>query len=139
MATAIPQLSEAGWVTNPKEKADLMFAHFFLSEFSQTQFYPGRISSFPYIVQSTLNDVDKLIETTKETLRNYFRPFYSKVSVEMIFNEDKTKPATYIFDISIVLTDQTGKEYSVAKAGIEVDSKTARVLNLNNTGREIIT
>lgn len=134
MATAVPNLSEAGWITNPKEKADIMFAHFFLAEFSQTQFYPGRISSFPYIVQTSIGDVDRFVEITRETLKNYFRPLYSKVSVEMTFKESTSKPGTYVFDISVILTDETGTEYSVAKAGLEIDSKTARVLNFNNTG-----
>ncbi len=128
----LPTMSTDGWVDSPTVKADRLFAHFLVSEYSQTALYAGNVSSLPYLIQknkeaplSTANDI-------KTTLEVYFSRYYDQVEVECSWIDVEPDGGKAEIQIYASLIDSDGISISLGKAVSIVDSKVQKVATLNN-------
>ena len=128
----VPALSPDGWVTDTVIKCDYLLSHFFLSEYSSSYVSYGKVTSFPYILQKNKDSKTNLVDDTKSSLLEYFGRYFTKTEVDVKLREED--PSKYGIVISITVTDENGKEFSVAKIADILDAKILSVRDLNNYG-----
>jgi hypothetical protein len=114
--------------------ADSMFAHFFATDYSQTEIYPGNISSFAWIIQNNLNDISSLISAVRTTLTSYFTRYFQSVTVEVNQKDELDDPSKVGLTIYIGFTDRQGKTYNLARLVRDIGSKTSSIVKINNYG-----
>lgn len=128
----MPTLSEDGWVTNPQSVADYLFAHFFLSDRSQSQIFEEQISSFQWILATTQNAMPDTIAQTRSTLTTYFSKYFNNVVVEVQEVPNEKEPSKAQLSIYINFTDSTGKSHNFGKLMPITETKTAEVISILN-------
>jgi len=94
-------LSDKGWVTDGRDIFDRVFAYFLASDYSQSNVYYNNISSFPYIIQESGNDITKLIQTTESTLKTYLSRYFTDV---VVLVKDTTPDASGAVELTIRLS-----------------------------------
>lgn len=135
MATTkpVPSLGPDGFITNTPKMADLMLAHFFASNYSQTHFYTGRVASFAWILQRWAKDMERTSSEVQEALNKYFSAYFSNVVVETsVKSENET--SRYAITIYVGFVDSEGKEHSLGRSVNIVDSVVEKIIALNNYG-----
>lgn len=130
----IPSLSEDHWASGSIKVADILLSHFFLSDYSQTYLYPGMVSSLPWILQETQNDMARTLTLAQSTLSNYFNKHFNNVVVEVSEVENKTNPSKAQISLYIQFTDNDKKEYVIGKLLEIADTKITKIINQNNYG-----
>ena len=129
-----PSLTETGWITSSELMADSMFSHFFATDYSQTEIYPGNVSSFAWIVQNNLNDIVSLTSAVRNTLLAYFSRYFENVTVDVSNKEEQEDPSKIGLTIYINFTDKAGKSYNLARLVRDIGSKTSSIVKINNYG-----
>ena len=132
MIPVVPSLAPEGWVSTPSEMADYMLSHFFLSEFSRSQLFAGKVKSFVYILQDNQNNINGITRTTRDTLEEYFKNYFTGVAVEVISKEQSTGSNVFDLHIYVGFTGNDGQEYSLGKIINTVDSKVVKIMAINN-------
>jgi hypothetical protein len=127
-----PSLSEDSWVSSPLKKADYLFSTFFVADYSQTYLYKGRVSSFPYILQSTLGNVSETCAVTRETLLTYFTRFFNNVVVEVEEVPNLEAPSKAQISIYVRFTDIDKKEHVLGKMLQYQDTIISKIITMNN-------
>lgn len=130
----LPSLTETGWITSSEITGDFLFAHFFASDYSQTEIYSGQVSSFAKIMQNNLNSVDNLIIELRNTLSAYYSRYFQSVNVDVQVKDDIANASKLALTIYIAYTDTAGKQYNLAKLVRDVTSKSAKIIDINNNG-----
>lgn len=131
----LPTLSPEGWVQSTAEQADYLFAHFFVSEYSQTHLYKSNVSSFQYIIQNTQGRITDTVSKTISTLTSYFSRYYDNVVADASYLEDPVNSGKVTLNIYVSFTDKTGKDFVLGKATEVVNSKVIKIININNNGK----
>ncbi len=129
---ALPSLSEHGWVTNPIEIADMLFSHFFISEYSQTYLFKGKIASLPYILQQNQDDLQKMGNDVGFWLKTLFSSYFQNILVTSSVDVNDNNPNLHQLTLYIEFTDRDGKSYSLGRL-IEIsDLKIRNIIVINN-------
>ena len=123
-----------GWVNTPKEKMDNLFMHFVEANYSKSTVSRGSAYSFQRILYNGQGNPTYLKNELQKILTEYFRGYYTEVNCEINVTDDPTKGDALILRIYLVVKDEYGKEYNLAKESSNVNSKTIRWANLNNYG-----
>lgn len=131
-SNVVPTLSTDGWVDSPTVKADRLFSHFLMSEYSQTALYATNVASMPYIIQKNKEAPLSTAQDLKNTLTIYFERYYDEVSVETSWVEVEPNSAKAEIQIFISLMDSDGVRFSLGKAITTIDSVVQKVMDLNN-------
>lgn len=132
MKIAVPTLSEDGWVKSTEERADYLFSHFFVAEYSQTFLYTSQVASFPYIIQKNQGRPDEAAEELKNTLTIYFSRYFNSVESEVSYEEVPPKSGKVRINLYLSFKDETGKEFKLARAADILNSKLVKVLDIVN-------
>lgn len=114
---AVPSLDSRGWIDNPAEMAELLFAYFLVSNKSQSTTHYSRIASLPYILQTTGNDFTVLKNEVERVLQELYSKYFEKavISISMEPADGKTlELAQYNMKVSAILT-QNGIQYSLGQ------------------------
>lgn len=128
----VPSLTATGWLTENKERADHLLAYYITSEYSQTQHYPGKITSLPYHVQQFGSNPTRLRDRVESDLAQYFSRYFDSVDIRVnttLPNEDD--PERINLQIDVIVVDQ-GKRYSLGRLISIQNSKVSEIINLNN-------
>ena len=125
-----------GWVVTPREKMDNLWVHFVEANHSQTTLSRGAAYSFQYILTTFSDDQIGLSNEIQRVLNLYYGAYFATVSSQVSVKPDPQRPGTMVLHIFLVVTDEYGKEYNLAKVSSDIKSKTIRWANLNNYGDE---
>ncbi len=128
----IPSLSQDGWVDSSLKLADYLLSHFFLSDYSQTYLYEGNVSSLPWIIQHTQNNMTETTSLTQSTLSNYFKRYFDVVTVQVVEVPNDKDPSFAQISIYLSFTDSVGITYKIDKIIDIVNSKIHKIIALNN-------
>lgn len=133
--TPVPSLGTQGWVSDDANKMDLLLSHFFLSDYNQTELYPGNVISLPEIIQNNGNQIDGIINELKSKLTNYLNRYYDSVDVTLEGDPDPNASPEIKYDlrISIVVKTASGTELYSNLIKTE-NSKLINIIKLNNFG-----
>ncbi len=127
----IPTLSEDGWMSDPLQKGDYLFAVFMLSEYSQTTIYPRQVSSFSYIMEEGTGDPAETARLLETQLTTYFTRHFNNVTVSADYPSGQQSSLVYL-TLSLNYEDNNGKTYSLIKAIETLNSKVVKIENIVN-------
>lgn len=130
-----PALSETGWLTSSEITGDYLFAHFFASDYSQTEIYSGHVSSFAKVMQENTDSVEQLVTDLRNTLLRYYARFFQNVVVEVQIKDNSDNISKIALLVYVVYTDQAGKQNNLSKIIRDITSKSAKIIDFNNTGK----
>ena len=136
MTIMMPNLDEAGWGTSTTFIADRLFSHFMVADYSQTQIYLGKVSSFSWVIHESQGDMTKSVVLLRDTLQNYFGRYFSKVTVDVSDITDVNTPSQVALSVYLNFTDSEGKVISLGKTIEMIDGTVNKIVNLNNYGTE---
>jgi len=127
-----PTLSTHGWVTDSANKMDFLLSHFFLSDYNQTYFYKGRVSSLPRVIEKNGGKVNGVTEELKSVLSSYLNRYYDSVDVEVsIVDEDTNLTSSATVQLKIGITDK-GSQRVFGRLLSSTDGKLQTVAKINN-------
>lgn len=130
----LPSLSESSWITSSNQIADLLFAHFFESDYSQDSIYEGKVSSLAYIVAVNYKDPDKLCSDLQITLQSYYGRYFNNVNCEVTYQRSANDSSIILTTLYMDFTDKEGIVYNLSKVITTSGNKIVSVLNSNNYG-----
>ena len=131
MTAYMPALSEDGWVTPSLKMVDILFAHFLVSDYSQTFIYPKQVKSLPEILTKTSvpKDLDNVITQELET---YYGAYFDEVELDITVTQDDLNSNILSIYFSIIVRIEDGSEWELSKI-IEIkDNKVSKVILVNN-------
>ena len=130
----VPTMSTQGFVTDLAGKLDYLLAHFFLSDYNQTQLYPGGVLSFHELVQRCGGDAEQLMELIQRGVSSYLGNYYDSVQVDVTpaipLDQDPSVRVEII--MSIALRDANGGVGAYTRKLIAQDSKLSQIVKLSN-------
>jgi hypothetical protein len=127
-----PSLSEDGWVNSSIKIADYMLSHFFVSDYSQSYLYHPYISSLPWIIQHTQDNITDTIMLVQSTLNVYFSRYFHNIVVEVNEVINTVNPSIGQISIYIKFTDSDNKEYIVGKLIQIADLTIKKIIDISN-------
>lgn len=128
----VPTLSESGWATSNRDKINYAMSYFYESQYSQSQFYYGNISSMSYLLFQYGTDPSKMANEVETTLTAFLNRYVSNVSVECSANETDNIAAS--INIYVAFNDEEGNPVTLSNLLLIENSKIVKVINANNTG-----
>lgn len=100
----MPILSDDQWSTDTITVLDTIFAHFLVSDFSQTYMYTNSVSSLPYLIQKYTN-IEELKREIDVTLNRYVTRYFDEVDIHVDIIDTPNTDKNYLtltIDISVV-------------------------------------
>ncbi len=132
MAIEVPSLSPAGWVSGPAEKLDRLLSYYFVSEYSQTNLYQGRVKSLPMHIKRYGNDENALQDAMRQALEELLRPYFDQVSVNITTDKpikDDLGRINVMVDIQV---QQDSVTYSAGRELETLNGTLMRIIDINN-------
>ena len=134
--TALPTLSVKGWVDGLAEKTDMLIAHYFASDSSQSQLYPtGEIANLQVLLYNNTNNIPRLQQDLRDSLERYLQRYFDGASVD-VSNDFKTKGSGAVTMYIYAEVSQGNVNYVVANLLSVVDGKFEKITKINNTGQQ---
>ncbi len=138
MSAVYPSLTPAGWISENYKKADMALAHFFVSQYSQSNLYKGKVSSLPYLIQQFGNDPQSLARQVESNVLTLFNRYFGEedgnvvvsvnVSIEFPTAGDESRYEVRL-DAGIAIN---GVNSSLGKLINVKDSTLIKITELNN-------
>ena len=127
----LPSVSTSGWITSVAEKADRCLAYFFVSDYSQSDLYPNKITSLPYILQHTAGDTQALRDEVQTSLNQYLGRYFDQVNTVATADTTDTTDQRLNLKILVAVT-QDGVQYNLSKLVATLNSAIVEIININN-------
>lgn len=129
-----PSLDTDGWVNTTVKVADYLISHFFLSDYSQTHVFDGKVASFSWILQHYQSDITGIISETQSTLQKYFSSQFNEVEVEVREKEDPSSINNHPLTIYLGFIDQDGVEHTLERIIKYQGLKVTEIISVINKG-----
>ncbi|MBH14102.1 MAG: hypothetical protein CMF37_15400 [Leeuwenhoekiella sp.] len=127
----LPTLTVDGFVKTVPQTCDYLLAYFFLSQYSQSNMYYGKISSLAYIIQEHGHDEQTMLLRIQSTLTTLFNRYFDSVEASASIDRDKDNAAQY--EIITNLNVRRGNvSYSVGRQVSLINSVVQKIVELNN-------
>ena len=134
LTVPVPSLSASGWVYATAEKASLLMAHFFESDYLQSYLYRGKISNIQQLIQEYGNDIINFQSQLTSALELYLGRYYQVANVR-VTTSDNTGTLAGSVNVSIQAdVTENGNTYSIGKLVSINNSIVRTVVNLNDFG-----
>ena len=130
MAT-IPSLSESGWISSPAEKLDKLLTYFVTSEYSQSNLYAGKISSFPYLIATYGSDQYRLQAETRDTLESFLGRYFDSVDIDVKVVQNPENDSKLSVKLLLIVTDNDVR-YSAGREIQTLNSQFVKIGKINN-------
>lgn len=131
----VPSLGTEGWITDAAGKLDTLLAHFFLSDYNQSNLYKQTISSLPRIIQQAGNSMEIVISSIKTELEQYLVQYYDQVNLDVIGTNTTPGDLNTRLEIKINITIvDSGKVSDFSRLLRTNNSKMESIAALNNQG-----
>ena len=127
-----PSLSSHGWTDSPVITGDMLMAHFFVAEYSQSYIYRGYVASWPYIVQNNTENLETYASELKKALEVYFSRYFNSVVVDAAVITDPTDNNQQAISLYLEYVDYAGQKQILSKLASFIDGKFAKLTSMNN-------
>lgn len=128
--TSHPSLTVDGWTNSSIHVADQMLSDFFLSEYSQTFCFPGKVKSFPWMLQRYGDSPEQLAATAQSALLEYMSNQFTDVGVEVSSQQNDGSINTHSLYFFMVFTDTKGETFNLNKLIQVGNSKVLQIMNI---------
>lgn len=127
----LPTLTTAGWVSDVVIMSTTLMDYFLMSDHSQTQFYPGEVSSMPYLVQQVGSEPRELERRAKVALEKLYGRYFDRVAVEVTSDNLNDRSGRYnlTLDVAVVID---GEQHRLGRMLLVGDSKIINVSDPNS-------
>jgi hypothetical protein len=132
--TAVPTLSEDGWVTDPGKMLDYLFSYYILTDAQQTIVFRDSIISLPATYHLYINDPDGLAEAIRSDFSKLLDRHFSNSEVQCYAKQDPISPSIYYLFLSAIITDDSGTRYELNKITQLREGRSTKVIQYNNYG-----
>lgn len=126
--TYVPVLGKEGWVKDGKKKLDILMAHLYASDASQSHFFFGEVASMVKVVKENQGRLQLARESVQAMLENYFSKYYNTVGVNVYINESNDTLRGELV-LSAELIDEDGIAYQLHEVMTNKGSLTRKFLN----------
>ena len=132
--TWFPSLSQDSWVTDSSLQADYLLAQAYETNYSQSQLYPGKVTSIAKIIQENNNNIGGTCTALAKSLTEYFSRYFHNVVVEVKQTSASVASGSSLAEIEmyISVTDNKGVVISLGKLLDITNSKINMVKNIIN-------
>lgn len=127
----IGSLSTEGWLKELAVKADRLLSYFFISEYSQTELYPGQISSLPYLIKQYGSNEEELRTQVSRQLQTYLSRHFEQVDVTASTNVISETDYRLELRLNITVYDNN-VQYNLGRLVQSVNSKVLSIVTINN-------
>ncbi len=128
----VPSLSDSGWITSNRDKVASLLSYFYASQYSQSQFFYGNVSSMSYLLYMYGTNPSDMANEVESTLLNYLSRYLNNVIVEVTPNLSDSIQAS--INIYIQFLDDDGNPVTFSNLLLVEGSKIVKIVNANNTG-----
>jgi len=132
MESAVPSLSSDGFITEIRKKADMVMAHYFASDYSQSNAFLGEVTSLAYQVQQYGSDTNRLKEEIETKLTRYLERYFDAASVTVTIT-DGTSANRYNIDFDAMVV-KDNLRYSVGRLVEVQNGRLANIINRLQNG-----
>ena len=131
MKITVPTLTTDGYVTDPDQKLNYMFAHMFEIRHDDTYLYKDEVMSMQKVVADYGSD-ESLYKTELVTrMTRYFERAFDSAAITLTINDSET--SYFTMDVDVVVTE-AGVNYSLGRSlQINPTSQTATLMEVLNT------
>jgi hypothetical protein len=134
--TPVPVLGTQSFVYDSANKFNQLLSDFYLSDYNQTQLYPGQVTSLPRILQQAGSDYATAVSKIQSLFSNYLSRYYdgnNSVQVSVVDDTAVGRKDQLILKLVVSLTEDSqqvtyGYLLKTANAMIE------EVVRINNYG-----
>jgi len=118
MARALLTLSTDGWIGDPEKRLARLFGHAMTTDYYQAPIYHGELTSIPYLLSLTPNNIEATASSIQEALTVFLTPQFDNVNVEVYPDADDTESAKAEIFIDIVV-EEDGSQFSLGRSLIK--------------------
>lgn len=126
MVAVVPELGAGGWVTDPLKTLDLVIAHAFETDYSQSTIYVDQVVSVAYILQQYQHNPTTLMEQIQTALQRLLNRYFDASTVTTSY-VDSTTENRYSLHLN-VMVKRDGLSYSLTHLYNIVNGRFIRVL-----------
>ena len=127
----LPTLTVDGFVHSVPQTCDYLLAYFFLSQYSQSNLYYGKISSLAYIIQENGHDEQTMLLRIQSTLTTLFNRYFDSVEVSANITRDEDNEAQYEI-VTELIVRRGDISYNVGRQVSLINSVVQNKAELNN-------
>lgn len=131
MAIVQPSLSTEGWLFSITRRTSKAMAYFFISEYSQSDYYKGNITSFKKLVQLYGDDVLALRSECENALNKYLNRLFDNTAEVSVTVDDSTPDVELKINATV---RQDSVRYSVGYLLRTSKNEVLDIFDLNNNG-----
>ena len=129
-----PAVDTDGWTKTSVKVADYLFSHFFLSDYSQTAVFNGKVASFAWILQRNQSDISSIMSVTQETLSQYFSKQFDEVEVEVYEIPNEESINDHKLTLFLSFKDKDGVSHSLERIIKYQGLKVTEIISVVNNG-----
>lgn len=129
-----PGLDTDGWIITPTAVADRLLGDFFLSDYSQTENFTGRVSSFAWVVKTYEHDSNLLSEMTQDQLSQYFDKYFWEPEVVVNWENEEGSINKQILKIYATFQDRHGDVHNLARLARGDGTRIREIIAISNDG-----
>ncbi|WP_257291129.1 hypothetical protein [Endozoicomonas sp. ONNA1] len=131
----LPTLSTLGWATTLKDRADRLLSYFFLTNYSQSTTYRGKLASLPWVVANYTNDPIELRIKIEDILIQHMSPHFEDVAISVAVTLEDERVDNRKMDIKIdVIVIEDNQKHSLSHLIRSKDAKVNEIVDLINEG-----
>ena len=127
----LPTLTVDGFVHSVPQTCDYLLAYFFLSQYSQSNLYYGKISSLAYIIQENGHDEQTMLLRIQSTLTTLFNRYFDSVEVSANIKRNEDNEAQYEI-VTELIVRRGDISYNVGRQVSLINSVVQNIAELNN-------
>ena len=124
----LPTLTTAGWIDDLVSVSTSLMDYFLVSENSQSQFYPGEVSSLPFLVQQHGSEPASLTSRTRDVLQRYFSRYFDMASVEVTSDNANKSLGRYNINIDVTIVKGSVSH----RLGRLIEIGDSKIINVND-------
>ena len=129
-----PTLTVDGWVNRSISVVDQMLSDFFLSEYSQTYAFTGRVTSFSWILQQYRDDLPRMLQEIQTALVIYFSTQFNDVEASVTQELRENSINTHSLLLYMRFVDNSGEEFTLGRVVKYTGLKVTEVLKTLSEG-----
>lgn len=133
MTVYLPVLGPEGWVSSGQKKLDMLMAHLYTSDASQTLFFSGYVSSMAAVVKENQGRMKEAVRDIQEMLTRYFNNYFSNVEV-IVYEYDTDDFHRGELVMAAVMEDESGNIFQLHEVMTKQGSVVRNVLDYQYEG-----
>lgn len=132
----VPVMGTQSLVSDSSNKFFQLMSDLYVSDYNQTQLYPGKVTSLARLMQQAGNDANKAVLLIQSALSVYFSRYYAGCNIEVTAQDDPSpdRQDQIILNLKIGVQEEgvgANYDYVLKSTNGMIDA----LIRVNNTGQ----